>query len=189
MNDENVAGDLPVKGRLRSVLLLVFCCWHAVFLVISVVPQRTGQEDRISAPMNLYGMLAAGSQWWKMFETIPLLHSLGARIEIEDGAGGRTSVGSVLPGFVPYPKPEISRQYILLHRLLLSSSSPSHLEAYLRRVDDQLAALRGPAASGHWSLVIDAEYSRTLIYSRRDGELYVFATRSFTPANPGGAAP
>ena len=189
MNDENVAGDLPVKGRVLSVLLLVFCCWHAVFLIISVVPQRTGQEDRISAPMNLYGMLAAGSQGWKMFETIPLLHSLDARIEIEDEAGGRTSVGSVLPGLAPYPKPELSRHYILLHRMLLSSSSPSHLEAYLRRVDDHLSALRGPAVRGHWSLVIDAEYTRTLIYSRRDGGLYVFATRSFTPANPGGVAP
>ncbi len=189
MNDENAADALPLKGRVPAVLLLVFCCWHAVFLVISIVPQRPGQEDRGTLPMNLYGQLAAGNQGWKMFETIPLLHSLDARIEIEDGAGGRKTVGSVLPGFAPYPKPELSRHYILLHRLLLSSSSPSQLEAYLRRVDDHLSALRGPAVRGHWSLVIDAEYTRTLIYSRRDGELYVFATRSFTPAKPGGVAP
>jgi len=183
------AGGSSWKRRVGAGLLLIFCCWHAGFLIFSIMPQDPKSEVPASPAMDFYRLVAGGRQEWNMVETIPVLHSLDARLEVEDEKGNNTTGGCVLPGWTPYPEPELARYYVLFHRMLMTASKPSFLEAYLRRVEGRLAAQRGKEVSGRWSLVIDAEYTRTLSLSRRDGELYVFATRSFNPANPGGIAP
>jgi hypothetical protein len=179
----------PVKGRVWAVLLLGFCCWHAAFLIASIVPRQTASGKKGSPALNLYRIFVSGDQQWNMFETIPLLHSFDVRIEVDSGQGGRATVGSVLPGFAPYPQPEFSRYYVMFHRMLLNSTSPSFFEAYLRKTDELLRARHGGSSTGRWALVVDMEWTRTLIHSRGDGVLYVPATRSFDAANPRGVSP
>lgn len=135
--------------------------------------------------MDTYRLLTGGRQLWNMFESIPALHSLDMRIEMEDEAGGKTLVGCVLPGFQPYPKPEISRYYVLFHRLLASPSGDAFREAYLRNVASLLPAQKG---SGKWSLVKDAEFIRDLFYSRRDGQISLPVVTNFAPTSPDGNA-
>ncbi len=179
-------GAFPVKGRVRAVLLLLFCCGHAVFLIASIVTRNPPPTERGNPVLAFYRLFTGGQQQWNMFETIPLLHSLDARIVVDDGPGEVVVVGSVLPGFTPYPRPEQSRYYVLFHRMMIQAERPSFFEAYLRRTDVLLRSQRGSAITGHWALVVDVEWTRTLIHSRRDGGLYVPASRSFDAANPGG---
>ena len=179
-------GAFPLFGRVYSALLLVFCCGHAVFLIASIVPRNPPPAERGNPAVALYRMLTGGQQQWNVFETIPFLHSLDARIEVDDGVGGRAVVGSVLPGFTPYPRPERSRYYILFHRMLHNTDRPLFFEAYLRTTEALLRAQRGSVIDGHWTLVVDVEWTRTLLYSRRDGVLSVPASRSFDAANIGG---
>jgi len=182
----DAAGTEAVKGRVPAVLLLVFCCWHAGFLIFSILPRQPGQENPGNPAMDLYRLLTGGRQVWNVFQTIPPLHAFDARVEVKDETGARTTTGCVLPDLAPYPKPERSRYFVLFHRLLLTSSKHTFFDAYLRKLENRLSSQRGSGIIGRWSLVIDTEYTRTLIYSRGDGVLSVFATRSFNPANPGG---
>jgi len=176
----------PAKGRVGAGLLLAFCCGHAAFLIASIVPRHAVPPERRNPALKLYRTFVGGEQQWNMFETIPTLHSFDARIEADDGQGGRTTVGTVLPGFAPYPKPERSRYYVLFNRMLLNSPQPSFFEAYLRKTDDLLRAQPGNSGARRWAMVVDVEWTRTLIHSSRDGVLYVPASRAFDPANPGG---
>ena len=178
-----------MKGRVGAVLLVGFCCWHAVFLIASIVPRKPSGKERGNRALDFYRVFASGDQLWNMFETIPPHHSLDARIELDDGHGGRTLMGSVLPGGTPYPNPEDARYYNVFYRILLGSEKSPLFLAYLRRMDDLLRAQYGDSMMGHWELVVDVEVTRVLSASRRDGGLYLPATRSFDPANPGGIAP
>ncbi len=172
-----------------AALLLAFCCWHAVFLIASIAPRKKLPEEKGNAALNLYKLFVSGPQKWNLFETIPDHHDLDPRIVVTDGQGGRTTLGCVLPGFTAYPRPEKARYYNLFFFLLLNVQRPSFFEAYLRQAEDGVRARHGGAIPGHWELVVDVEWTRALVLSRRDGGLYVPGTRSFDVANPGGISP
>lgn len=183
------AGGSPAKRRLLAGLLLIFCCWHAGFLIVSIIPRGPGQDEPGSPAMDLYRLLTGGRQVWNMFETIPVLHSMDARLEGEDEAGRTITAGCVLPGFTPYPKPESSRHYALFHRLLWSSNGAAFREAYLRKAANLLQNQRDSGARGNWSLVVDADYTRNMFYSRRDGLMSLRVTKTFGPDGQVGTSP
>lgn len=200
MNQEDVGdsaehgshGDVAhasAKSRFFATLLLIFCCGHAMFLIFSIMPRSRGQDDPGSPAMDLYRLVTGGRQVWNMFETIPILHSLDARLEAGDATGRRITAGCVLPGFMPYPKPETSRYYILFHRMLATSSGAAVREAYLRKIAQLSSAQRGSGIGGPWSLVMDVEYTRNLFHIRRDGQISMPVTKVFGPANQGGNPP
>lgn len=180
------AGAVPMTRKLGSALLLAFCCWHAVVLIVSIAPRKKNPDEKPQTALALYKQFVSGQQQWNLFETIPNHHSLDPRIVVEDGQGGRTTVGCVLPDLAPYPRPEKARYYNLFFRLLSNAEHNPFFAAYLRRVEAALPARHGGALPGRWELVVDVEWTRTLAHSRRDGGLYVPATRSFDVANPGG---
>ena len=182
-------GALPLQSRVGTALLLAFCCWHAVFLIASIAPKKKVPEEKGNMALRLYQLFVGGTQHWNLFQTIPDHHSLDPRIVVDDGQGGRTTFGCVLPGFTAYPRPGKSRYYNLFVHLLPNAQRPSFFEAYLRRAEAGVKARHGGAIPGRWELVVDVEWTRTLVHSRRDGRLYVPATRSFDVANPGGIAP
>lgn len=182
-------GSLRAKTTLWALLMLVFCCWHAGFLIVSILPRDKEARERGNPAMNLYRLFVGGDQHWNMFETIPQHHSLGARIEVYDEKGGRTILGSVMPGFSPYPDPEDARYYNVFFRILMDSEKSRLFHAYLRKIDALLGARHGNSIAGHWAMVVDVEWMRVLSEIRRDGVLYVPGTRSFDIANPGGISP
>lgn len=180
---------LQAKTPMWAVLLLVFCCWHAVFLIASLLPRDKEARERGNPAMDFYRLFVAGDQHWNMFSTIPQHHSLEPRIEVYDGKGGRTTLGSVMPGFAPYPDPEDARYYNVFFRILLDSEKSRLFHAYLRKIDALLAARHGNAIAGHWAMVVDVEWMRVLSEIRRNGVIHVPGTRSFDIANPGGISP
>lgn len=183
------AGGVPMKSRLLTGLLLAFCCWHAVFLLISIIPAPPARDDPGNPGVDLYRLVLGGRQQWNMFETIPVLHSMDVRLEGEDEAGGKITTGCVLPGFKPYPKPEDSRYYVLFFRLMLFDNKVAFQEAYLRKAAQLISAPRSPGAGGKWSLVMDLEYTRNLVHSRRDGQVSMLLTKTFDLPIPRGSPP
>ena len=183
------AGGVPVRSCLLTGLLLAFCCWHAVFLVISIIPAPPARDDPGNPAVDLYRLVLGGRQQWNMFETIPVLHSMDVRLEGEDEGGRKITAGCVLPGFKPYPKPEDSRYYVLFYRLMLFDNKVAYRDAYLRNAAQLISARRGPEAVEKWSLVMDLEYTRNLVLIRRDGQLAMPATQTFKLSIPGGSYP
>ena len=183
------AGGVPVRSCLLTGLLLAFCCWHAVFLVISLIPPPPGRDDPGNPAVDLYRLVLGGRQQWNMFETIPVLHSMDVRLEGEDEAGRKITAGCVLPGFKPYPKPEESRYYVLFYRLMLFDNKIAFQETYLRKAAQLISARRGSGAGGKWSLVMDLEYTRNLVHSRRDGQIPMLHTKTFALPIPDGLSP
>jgi hypothetical protein len=175
--------------RLLKGLLLAFCCWHAGFLVVSIIPKPLAQRDHGNPALDLYCLVLSGREEWSVFETIPLQHSMDVWLEREDETGAGATVGCVLPGFKPYPIPEKSRYYMLLYKLMFFLDDAPYRDAYLRKLARLLAARRGPGVDGKWSLVTAAGYTRNLYHIRRDGQISMLVPRTFDLATPGGGSP
>lgn len=198
MRDKDLAGSPEnghpadggsMKSRLLAGLLLVFCCWHAVFLVISVIPMPPARHGSGNPALNLYRTALAGRQDWDFFPTIPALHSMELRLEGVDESGGKLTTGCILPGFEPYPDPENLRYYVLFHLLLLSPDHVAFRDAYCRKANQLLSTHGGLGAGRNWSLVMDAQYTRNLFHSRRDGQLSAPVRKTVDLSNPGGNPP
>jgi hypothetical protein len=116
-------------SRLGKGLLLAFCCWHAAFLVFSIIPAPPAQATHGNPATDLYRLAFSGREQWNMFDTIPVLHSMDLRLEGEDEKGNKTTTGCLLPGFKPYPKPEESRYYVLFFRLMFYDDVVPYREA------------------------------------------------------------
>jgi hypothetical protein len=157
-------------------LLLAFCCWHGAFLAYSIIPVSHEKDVPSHSVLDFYRLAVSGSQQWNMFETIPTLHSMDARLVGEDETGNQITRGCILPGFEPYPKPEQARYYQAFFRLL---SDDSYRDAYLRNAAQLLSAHQGAQDGKNWSLVADAEYTRHLFHVKRDGHLALPASKAF----------
>jgi hypothetical protein len=179
-------GAATPKNRWWKALLLAFCCWHAVFLIISIAPAPPSRGDRGNPVLDLYRLMLGGVQQWNMFDTIPVLHSLDVRFESKEATGAKITRGCVLPGFKPYPKPESARYYVLLGRLVMFSNDIPYRDAYMRKAAGLLPA---PGAGESWSLVADEGYTRNLFHIRRDGHMAMPVTQTFDLNNPGASAP
>ncbi len=179
----------PAIRRVGAALFLAFCCWHALFLVFSIVPQRRGQDDAGTPAIDAYRLATGSRQVWNMFETIPMFRSLHVHLEGLDTDGRQSTAGCVLPGFASYPQPEQSRFYVLFHRLLLTDHGAIFREAYLQKVAQLMQSRAGAPGGAVWSLVMDAEFIRTLAHSRRDGQLSLPFVKKFGPAGSEKASP
>jgi hypothetical protein len=169
------AAGAPIRSRLVTGLLLVFCCWHGAFLAYSIIPVPNGNDVPSHSILDFYRLAVSGSQQWNMFDTIPTLHSMDARLVGEDETGNQITRGCILPGFEPYPKPEQARYYVALFRLL---SQESYRDAYLRNAA-QLLSTQQAQDGKNWSLVVNAEYTRHLFHIQRDGHLAQPASKAF----------
>ena len=129
-------GASPKNGWWTG-LVLAFCCWHAAFLAISIVPSPPESDAALHPALDFYASAFAGPQRWNVFETIPTLHSVDFRLEGEDENGNIVTHGCVLPDFKPYPKSERVRYYAGLYRMF---SSDPFRDAYLQRRGQQLPA-------------------------------------------------
>ena len=170
-------------------LLLAFCCWHAVILVISIIPPPPAREDPGNPAMDFYRLALSGRQQWNMFETIPVLHSMGARLEGKDVSGDTITAGCVLPGFKPYPMPEASRYYVLFYRMMFFDNKVAYRDAYMKKIAKALAAREGAAGGRTWSLVLDGAYTRNLIHILHDGKLGMPVSRTYLLPVSGGSVP
>ena len=177
-------GNRWLKG-----FLLAFCCWHALFLVCSIIPVPPTRENPGNPAVALYRLALGGRQEWNVFNSIPTVHSMDAWLEHEDEKGEKNIVGCVLPGFKTYPVPEETRCYQIFWRLAFFSDGLAFQEAYLKKAAQLLSSQRDPGARGKWSLVMDVEYTRTLALISRDGKLSLPITKTFDLPALGGSAP
>ena len=170
-----------VKNRWLSGLLLAFCCWHAVFLVISIIPAPPAKDDPPNLALDTYRLLFAGRQQLKMFETIPVQRSLSVRFQREDKTGNLVTSGCVLPGFKPYPEPENIRYYVLFYRMAFSADMAAYRDAYFQKAEPLLAVQYGEGAEEgeRWKFVIEAEYTRHLTQIKRSGLLSMPFSKAF----------
>lgn len=180
----------PTARRWSSVLLLLLCCWHAGFLLYSIIPAPAAHDDPGHPALDFYRTMIGGKQRWNMFDTIPVLSAMEMRIEGVDRNGGPIIVGCVLPGFTPYPThPESARYYNAFYRLLLANETVPFREAYLRKVARLLPEQPLYRDGRDWAVVADQHYTRNIYHSRRGGPLSVLVTKTFEISEPAEAAP
>lgn len=183
------ADDVSFRSPWLKGLLLAFCCWHAAVLIISIIPPPPAREDPGNPAMDLYRLALSGRQQWNMFETIPVLHSMGARLEGKDGRGDIITAGCVLPGFKPYPMPEDSRYYVLIYRMMFFDNKVPYRNAYLKKAAKLMSARQGTGERRTWSLVLDGAYTRNLIHIVRDGQLAMPVSQTYDLPISGGSVP
>lgn len=182
------ASGAPVSSRWLAGLLLTFCCWHAAFLLGSIIPAPPTREIPGNLALALYRLLVVGRQEWNVFNSIPVVHSMDAWLEHEDEKGDPITAGCVLPGLKTYPIPEETRLYQIFWRMTFVSDGIPFKEAYLKKAAQLLSAARGSAAREKWTLVLEVEYTRTLVLSRHDGQLSLPITKTFDLPLLGGSA-
>lgn len=159
----------PRRGR--RALILGFCCWHAGYLVYSILPRVAGQDSPGSRVLDAYRFLTGSRQVWRLFHTIPLMRSLRAKLETKNPDGTLRGAGLVLPGFEECPIAENSRFYTLTERLLTNPLGTPYRDSYVRKVNRLLNAELPPEKRVEWSLVFEGEAIRDLFYFRIDKRL------------------
>jgi hypothetical protein len=160
-------------------LLLLFCCWHAGFLIFSVLPRLPGQDLPGYYPVDLYRLVTGSRQMWRLFHTIPVMRSLRIHLEATQADGKILTAGCLLPGFTPYPLPENSRFFTLFERMLTHPIGELYREAYIRKVNHLQNANTPLEEHLEWNLVFEGEAIRNLFYSRIDRQVSAPFTKRF----------
>jgi hypothetical protein len=168
-----------LQGKWGRALLLLFCCWHAGYLLYSIVPRVAGQDAPGAPLLDAYRCVTGSRQVWRLFHTIPLLRSLTMRLEAEISGGTRPSAGCLLPGFGSFPIEENSRFYTLAERLLTNPLGIPYREPYLRKINPLLNEGLPPAEQAPWVLVFEGEFIRNLFYFRVDKRLSIPFRKEF----------
>lgn len=169
------------RGPRGRVLLLLFCCWHAGYLVYSIVPRMAGQDAAGAPVLDAYRFVTGSRQVWRLFHTIPRMRSLQIQLEAEEPDGTLRCAGVLLPGFGACPVEENSRFYTLTERLLASPQGIPYRESYVRKVNGLLNAGRPPGDRLPWSLVFEGEALRDLFFCKIDKRLSAPFRSGFGP--------
>lgn len=159
-------------------LLGSLCLWHALTLVICILPGQWRSSGVVGEVLGQYQNATGTQQEWTMFHTIPVIHRMDVRLEARDPVGTPQPMGAVLPGFQPYPQPEEARYYSLFDRMTYLPQGQEYADALLARAANELGPAMDP---GHapLTLVIDAWYTRSLMGIHKLGETAVERTKEF----------
>ena len=152
-----------LPNNLRRACILIFGTAHLLYLAASVLPLRWRNSGPMGHLVAGYETATTSVQNWSLFDTIPTVHSLDAHLRVEAPGQPPKRVGMVLPGLSAYPQPENTRFYGWMHMVILSSERSDQREPYMRRAAAELLATGNYPPEAQVSLVVDADYTRSLV--------------------------
>lgn len=147
---------------MRRTCILILGTAHLLYLAISVLPLNWRDSGLMGRLIWSYESATTSVQNWGMFDTIPTVHRLDAHLRVESPGQPPKRVGMVLPGLSAYPQPENTRFYGWMHMVILSNERSDQREPYMRRAAAELLASGIYPPDTQVSLVVDAEYTRSL---------------------------
>ncbi len=157
----------------RKNVTVVFAAVHLVFLVFGMLPGRWRDHMHLSSPFNLYERITHCHQAWNMFETIPNINRMEARLVVQDGTKKAREEGVVLPGLRRFSQHDQVRLNNWMINVIFDSSRGVFRESYMRSAAQALLRSGRYSPRARMSLEVVPAYTRSLLGVRSLKEIAV----------------
>lgn len=163
---------LPRRPAPEKVIL-IFGTLHLVFLLLSMLPNKWRDGTLGSELLHGYERITRCHQEWTMFETIPTMHRLEARLVVKDGAQKARAEGVVLPGLRQFSQQDQVRLNNWMVSVVFQPSRSVFRESYMRSAAAALLRTRRYSPQAQVSLEVVPSYTRSLLGVRKLREIAV----------------
>lgn len=157
----------------RKNVVVVFATAHLVFLVFGMLPVRWRDRGHLSPLFSFYERLTNCRQVWNMFETIPNMNRMEARLVVQEGTQKAREEGMVLPGLRRFSQHDQVRLNNWMINVVFNSSRSVFRESYMRSAAEALLRSGRYSPRARMSLEVLPAYTRSLLGVRSLKEIAV----------------
>ena len=147
----------------RKKMIVVFASAHLVFLLFGMLPVRWRDQIHVSAVFNPYERVTRCHQLWNMFETIPNMHRLEARLIVQEGGQKPREVGMVLPGLRRFSQHDQVRLNNWMVNVIFNATRGVFRESYMKSAAEALLRTGRYSPRTQVSLEVIPAYTRSLL--------------------------
>ncbi len=158
---------------IQKKAILIFASVHLVFLAFGSLPVPWRDRLHVAPAHRFYERLTRCHQLWSMFETIPNMHSLQARLVVQEGTQKARAEGMVLPGLRKFSQHDQVRLNNWMINVIFNSSRGVFREAYMKSAAAALLSSGRYSPKARVSLEVVPAYTRSLLGVRTLKEIAV----------------
>ncbi|MFC5455410.1 hypothetical protein [Prosthecobacter fluviatilis] len=157
----------------RGKVIVVFASVHLVFLLFGVLPTRWRDQILVSPVFNRYERVTRCHQLWNMFETIPNMNRLEARLIVQEKGQRPRELGMVLPGLRKFRQHDQVRLNNWMVNVIFNPTRGVFRESYMRSAAEALLRSGRYGPRTQVSLEVVPYYTRSLLGVRSLKEIAV----------------
>ena len=147
----------------REKVIVVFATVHVVFLFFGILPARWREQLRVASVFQFYERITRCHQVWTMFETIPNMHRMEARLVVQEGMQKAREEGMVLPGLRRFSQHDQVRLNNWMMNVVFNSSRSVFRESYMKSAAEALLRSRRYSPKAQVNLEVIPAYTRSLM--------------------------
>lgn len=165
---------MPAPTRPTSEkIILILASVHLLFLAGSILPVKWRDAPLVSGVFRVYQSITRCHQNWTMFESIPTMHHLEARLVVREEGQKSREEGMLLPGLRRYPRPENARLYSWVDSVAFAPSMAVFRESYMKKAATELLRTGRYRPKAQLSFEVIPAYTRSLAGVRELREIAV----------------
>ena len=146
----------------REKMIVVFASVHLVFLLFGVLPASWRDRIHVSPVFQSYERLTRCHQLWNMFETIPNMNRLEARLVVKEEGRKAKEEGVVLPGLRRFTQHDYVRLNNWMVNVIFNPTRGVFREAYMRSAALALLRTGRYSSKAEMTLEVIPAYTRSL---------------------------
>lgn len=186
--------SLPMRARplsSREKAIVVLASVHLAFLLFGMLPVPWRDKTVASSPFRFYERLTRCAQVWNMFETIPNMNRLEARLVVQEEGRKPREEGVVLPGLRRFSQHDQVRLNNWMVNVIFNPTRGVFREAYMHSAATALLRSGRYTPQAQMTLEVIPSYTRSLLGVRSLKEISVerpsvlgpFRLESLAPKN------
>lgn len=176
-----------LSGREKAIVVLATV--HLCFLLLGMLPLSWRDKVHVSPVFHVYERITRCHQLWNMFETIPNMNSLEARLVVKEEGRKAREEGVVLPGLRRFSQHDQVRLNNWMVNVIFNPARGVFREAYMHSA--AVALLRSGRYSPRAEVTLEVlpAYTRSLAGVRTLNEIAVEKPSVLGPFRLGALAP
>jgi hypothetical protein len=158
---------------IREKAILIFASVHLLYLALGALPVPWRDALHVSTAHRFYERISRCHQVWNMFETIPNMNRLEARLVVTDAKNKLREEGMVLPGLRKFSQHDQVRLNNWIINVIFNPSRGVFREAYMKNAATALLSSGRYGPKAQVSLEVLPSYTRSLLGVRTLKEIAV----------------
>ncbi len=157
----------------REKVIVIFATVHLAFLLFGMLPVPWRDKTAASPLFYFYERLTRCAQVWNMFETIPNMNRLEARLVVQEEGHKPREEGVVLPGLRRFSQHDQVRLNNWMVNVIFNPTRGVFREAYIRSAASALLHSGRYSPRAQMTLEVLPAYTRSLLGVRSLKEIAV----------------
>jgi len=146
----------------RKKVIVVFASIHLAFLLCGMLPISWRDRIHVSSVFRCYERITRCHQVWNMFETIPNMNRLEARLVVKEEGRKAKEEGVVLPGLRRFSQHDHVRLNNWMVNVIFNSTRGVFREAYMKSAAIALLRTGRYTSKAELTLEVIPAYTRSL---------------------------